>query len=109
MAPPLRAPGEFLRHPSAKIKHVIILSDGLTDPGDFRGIAAAMTRDKITMSTVAIGRDADIEFMRNLARWGGGRTYVAKDLYSVPKIFTAEAVMALRSFIVEEPTPLARS
>jgi uncharacterized membrane protein len=109
MAPPLRAAGEFLRHSSAKIKHVIVLSDGLTDPGDFRGIAAAMARDKITASTVAIGRDADIEFMRNLARWGGGRTYVAKDLYSVPKIFTAEAVMAMRSFIVEEPTSLARS
>jgi len=109
MAPPLRAAGEFLHHSSAKIRHVIVLSDGLTDPGDFRGIVAGMARDKITVSTVAIGRDADIEFMRNLARWGGGRTYVAKDLYSVPKIFTAEAVMAVRSFIVEEPVSLTRS
>ena len=109
MTPPLRAAGEFLRRSSAKIKHIIVLSDGLTDPGDFRGIAAALARDKVTVSTVAIGRDADVEFMRTLARWGGGRTYVAKDLYSVPKIFTAEAVMAIRSFIVEEPSPLARS
>jgi len=33
---------------------------------------------------------------------------VAKDLYSVPKIFTAEALMAVRSFVVEEPVPLVR-
>ncbi len=108
MYPPLRGAWEFLRRSPAKIRHVIVLSDGLTDPGDFRGIAATMARDKITLSTVAIGKDADVEFMRNLARWGGGRTYVAKDLYSVPKIFTAEALMAVRSFIVEEPAPLMR-
>jgi Mg-chelatase subunit ChlD len=108
MYPPLRAAHEFLRRSPAKIRHVIVLSDGLTDPGDFRGVAAAMVRDRVTLSTVAIGRDADLEFMRNLARWGGGRTYVAKDLYSVPKIFTAEALMAVRSFIVEEPVALAR-
>jgi hypothetical protein len=108
MYPPLRGAWESLRRSPAKIRHVIVLSDGLTDPGDFRGIAATMAHDRITMSTVAIGRDADLEFMRNLARWGGGRSYVAKDLYSVPKIFTAEALMAARSFIVEEPVPLAR-
>jgi Mg-chelatase subunit ChlD len=109
MYPPLRGAWEFLRQSPAKIRHVIVLSDGLTDPGDFRGIAAAMSRDKVTMSTVAIGQDADLEFMRNLARWGGGRTYIAKDLYSVPKIFTAEALMAVRSFIVEEPVIPARA
>src|SRR5207302_134103 len=31
-----------------------------------------------------------------------------KDLYSVPKIFTAEALMAVRAFIVEEPAVPAR-
>jgi Ca-activated chloride channel family protein len=67
-----------------------------------------MARERITVSTVAIGDDADLDFMRNLARWGGGRSYIAKDLYSVPKIFTAEALMAVRSFIVEEPVPLTR-
>ena len=106
--PPMRSAWEHLRGSPAKIRHVIVLSDGLTDPGDFRGIATAMAQNKVTLSTVAIGGDADLELMRNLARWGGGRAYVAKDLYSVPKIFTAEALMAMRSFIVEEPVPLRR-
>jgi Ca-activated chloride channel family protein len=108
MYPPLRSAWEFLRRSPARIRHVIVLSDGLTDPGDFRGIAALLTRDRITLSTVAIGPDADLAFMRNLARWGGGRAYAAKDLYAVPRIFTAEALMAVRSFLVEEPVPLLR-
>ncbi len=107
MYPPLVAAQEFLRTSRAKIRHAIVLSDGLTDPGDFKGLVTAMAREKITVSSVAIGRDADVEFMRNLARWGGGRTYVARDLYSIPEIFTTEALMAVRSYIVEEPlTPL---
>jgi len=109
MYPPLRAAWEFLRRSPAKVRHAIVLSDGLTDPGDFHGLVTAMARSKVTVSTVAIGRDADLPFMRNVAQWGGGRAYAAKDLYSVPKIFTAEALMAVRSFIVEEPVHLARA
>ncbi|HLW59639.1 MAG TPA: VWA domain-containing protein [bacterium] len=109
MAPPLRGAWQFLRTSPAKIRHAIVLSDGLTDPGEFRAITAAMRRDRITLSTVAIGKDADLDFMRNLARWGGGRSYAAKDLYGIPKIFTTEALMAVRSFIVEEPLRPLRS
>ncbi len=103
MYPPLAAARGFLRTSQAKVRHVIVLSDGLTDPGDFRDLVTSMRRDRITLSTVAIGADADVAFMRNLARWGGGRTYVARDLYSIPEIFTTEALVAVRSYIVEEP------
>ncbi len=109
MYPPLAAARAFLRKSPAKIRHVVVLSDGLTDPGDFHELATAMARDRITVSTVAIGRDADAEFMRNLARWGGGRAYVAKDLYSIPEIFTTEALVAVRSYIVEEPVRPVRA
>ncbi len=102
MYPPLAAVRTFLRQSPAKVRHVVVLSDGLTDPGDFRELATAMAREKITVSTVAIGQDADLEFMRNLARWGRGRTYVAKDIYGIPEIFTTEALVAVRSYIVEE-------
>lgn len=104
MYPPLAAARAFLRASPAKIRHVIVLSDGLTDPGEFHGLATDMVRDRITLSTVAIGADADVEFMRNLARWGDGRSYVARDLYSIPEIFTTEALVAVRSYVVEELT-----
>jgi uncharacterized membrane protein len=109
MYPPLGAARAFLRTSAAKVRHVIVLSDGLTDPGEFRGLATGMVRDRITLSTVAIGSDADVEFMRTLARWGGGRFYVARDLYSIPEIFTTEALVAVRSYVVEEPTRLLRA
>jgi len=108
MYPPLAAAGKFLAGSPAKVRHIVVMSDGLTDPGEFHTLASALAQKKITISTVAIGQDADLQFMRNLARWGGGRSYVAKDLYAIPQIFTTEALVAVRSYLVEERTPLDR-
>jgi uncharacterized membrane protein len=91
-----------LKRVGAKVKHVIILSDGQTDPGDFERLVGRMARAKITVSSVAIGGDADREIMRDLAAWGGGRFYFTRDLYTIPQIVTAEAVLATRAYLIEE-------
>lgn len=111
MYPAIRLAYDYLRDSRAKVRHVIVLSDGQTDPGDFRGLLTQMSKEKITVSSVAIGSDADVEIMQNVARWGGGRYYFARDLYTIPQILTAEALLASRAYVVEERfTPqLARS
>lgn len=102
MHPALRLAYDYLRRSQAKVRHVIVLSDGQTDPGDFQGLLTRMAADKITISSVAIGADADEDLMHNVARWGGGRYYATRDLYSIPQILTAEALIASRAYIVEE-------
>ncbi|MDQ7843515.1 MAG: VWA domain-containing protein [Armatimonadota bacterium] len=102
MYPALRLAYDYLRTSAAKVRHVIVISDGQTDPGDFQGLITRMSRDKITTSAVAVGGDADEPLMRSVARWGGGRYYLAKDLYTIPQILTAEALLASRSYLVEE-------
>ena len=102
MYPALRLAYEYLRRSPAKIRHAIVISDGQTDPGDFEGLITRLTREHITTSAVAVGADADEQIMRSVARWGGGRYYLTRDLYSVPQILTAEALLASRAYIVEE-------
>ncbi len=102
MYPPMVAAYEKLRNSEAKVKHVIILSDGQSQPGDFEGIVDRMAEDNISVSTVAVGRDADVLLMRSIARWGKGRYYYTEDPYTIPRIFTMEALMASRSLIVEK-------
>ena len=87
----------------AKLKHVIILTDGISSPGDFEGIAQAMAADRITVSTVALGGDADQELLEEIARIGNGRYYVADDPAQVPQIFAKETVTASKSAINEQP------
>ncbi|HEU4798149.1 MAG TPA: VWA domain-containing protein, partial [bacterium] len=102
MYPALRVAYDYLRPSRAKIRHIIVISDGQTDPGDFQGLVTRMAQEKITVSSVAVGGDADEQIMRGLARWGGGRYYTARDLYTIPQILTAEALLASRAYFVEE-------
>ncbi len=102
MHPAIAMAYDTLARSSTKVRHVIVLSDGQTDPGDFQGLIARMAQDKITVSSVAIGADADRQIMENVARWGAGRFYHARDVYTIPQILTAEALLASRAYIVEE-------
>src|SRR5262249_16951546 len=88
---------------NAKLKHVILLTDGHSTPGDFEGIAADMVAARITLSSVAVGSEADAELLERLAQTGGGRFYVCDDPNSVPQIFAKETVEASKAAINELP------
>ena len=83
----------------AAIKHVIVLSDGLTDKADFQGLGQRMARDGITVSTVSVGSDADVQLMADIAKEGKGRGYVALDPQTIPQIFTAETLLISRDLL----------
>jgi len=105
MAPAMEEAHETLRTTVAKLKHVIVLTDGISAPGDFEGIAQAMAADRITCSTVAMGGDADQSLLEEIARLGNGRFYVADEPGQVPQIFAKETVTASKSAINEQPFP----
>jgi hypothetical protein len=103
MAPAMEEAFETLRSTVAKLKHVIILTDGVSEPGDFRGISESMAAERITVSTVAMGEDADQALLEEIAQVGSGRYYVADDPAQVPQIFAKETVTASKSAINEQP------
>jgi Ca-activated chloride channel homolog len=70
--------------------------------GDFPQIAAELVEAKVTLSTVAIGDKPNLELMEGLARWGHGRSYVAKTDSEIPGMFVAETRRLLGESIVEE-------
>jgi Mg-chelatase subunit ChlD len=101
--PALKAAYDRLSASDAQIKHVIALSDGMSEPGDFPGIANSISKAGMTLTSVAVGSDADVQTMGMLAQLGGGRFYAAEDEESLPRIFTREAFLASRATIIEEP------
>lgn len=92
-----------LKDADTKYKHIILLTDGRSaTSGDYYYLARRMEKASITMSTVAVGTDADKYLMEHLARWGRGRYYYSEDVRSIPRIFTKETIKALREYIIEE-------
>jgi Ca-activated chloride channel family protein len=103
MGPPMESAYEALQSTPAKLKHIIVLTDGVSEPADFPGIAQNMTQAKMTCSTVAVGDDCDFELLKEIARIGNGRYYQAEDPSNIPQIFAKETVTASKSAINEQP------
>jgi hypothetical protein len=100
----LRVAAEALRESQAALKHIILFTDGFTDPAaisDTTDEAAELYEEHgITVSVVATGEGA-APALERIADAGRGRFYPGKDLREVPQIIADEAVIASRSFITE--------
>jgi Ca-activated chloride channel homolog len=103
MYPAMERAYEMLVSTPARLKHVIVLTDGISAPGDFLGIAATMQSARITCSTVAVGEGADKDLLEEISRTGQGRFYVTDDPAAIPQIFAKETVTASKSAIDEQP------
>ena len=59
----------------AKVRHIILMTDGLAPLGDYDELTKRTRADKITLSTIAVGTDADFGLLQQLAEAGKGRYY----------------------------------
>lgn len=99
----VRAMSEVLPDDPAKVKHVILLTDGGADPTGIPELVQKLFEENnITLSTVGVGNDA-APFLEDLAEVGGGRYHFTNDASSIPSIFTEEVSLATRAYLVEEP------
>ena len=76
---------------AAPYKHIVLMTDGRSDPADYRGLLATMRAQHITLSTIGLGSDADVDLLRRLATAGKGRFYYTADAATLPKLFVQEA------------------
>ncbi len=85
-------------------KHIILLTDGQSDmPAGYEKIIEEGKSNNITMSTVAIGSDADQMLLGTLAEIGMGRFYDVVDESTVPAILSRETSMMTRTYIEDNP------
>lgn len=100
--PALREAYEILQGANAKVKHVIVLSDGQAPYDGISDLCQEMRSARITVSAVGIG-DADRNLLNLIADNGDGRLYMTDDLAALPRIFMKETTEAQRSALVEDP------
>jgi Putative glutamine amidotransferase len=62
-----------------------------------------MGANSITLTTVAVGADADRTLLQSLATLGKGRYYDTGNGDALPQIFAHESHLASRSYIIEHP------
>ncbi|HXV43746.1 MAG TPA: VWA domain-containing protein, partial [Anaerolineae bacterium] len=98
----LVAAEESLAATPARLKHIILLTDGWSNTGAYDELTARLAAKGITLSVVAAG-GGSATYLAELARKGGGQYYPAPTMNEVPQIFLKETVRAVGNYIIEEP------
>jgi uncharacterized membrane protein len=94
---------EALRDVESDVKHVILLTDGMSVAGgDYARLLGDMRETRVTLSTVAVGGDADTSLLEAMARLGRGRYHFAATPRTIPQIFSSETLMATRTMLVDQ-------
>src|SRR5258708_11063203 len=84
------------------LKHVILLTDGGADPtGIVDEVRQMNQKSGITVTAIGIGSQVP-SFMADIASAGQGIYYNLVDLQTIPQVFSAEQVLATRSYLVEQ-------
>ncbi|MBZ0236284.1 MAG: VWA domain-containing protein [Deltaproteobacteria bacterium] len=99
--PGLREAFELLQGVNAKVKHVILLSDGEAPYDGIVDLVQDMRAARITISAVGVS-GADRNLLSLIADNGDGRLYMTDDIGALPRIFMKETTEAQKSQLVED-------
>lgn len=92
---------EMLKGVDLPKRHIVVISDGLTQPGDFPGLLAEARAADITVSAIAIGDAADPTSLSHIAELGGGAFHWSRDFRALPGILAQETMLSSASPIKE--------
>lgn len=97
----LDAAVKALEGSDARLKHVILLTDGIASEEGLSELVAKLRAMNGTLSTVGVGQDS-MPYLKDMAADGGGRYHYTDNPSTIPQIFAQETTLAQRSYIVEE-------
>ena len=103
LEPAMKLARESLQRAKAKVRHMIILTDGQTTGSGYENMASQCRADGITISTVAIGEGSHVGLLQAIASAGGGQAYTTSDASAITRIFTQDTLMHTGRMIHEEP------
>lgn len=103
--PALVAAYELMRTSEAATRHVVVLTDGLSQEGDFATVLGALQELGVSTSFVGVGDAADRRQLTTLANLAGGTLHMALDFRALPSLLAQEALMLSATPIEERATP----
>ena len=102
VGPAMRLAADQVSSVEAKSRHIIVLTDGLSQDADVLPMLANQIRSRdITISTIAVGDAADTETMRKVAEAADGTFYNVINPSVLPQVFLSE-VQVTRTPLVRE-------
>ncbi|HEY6466707.1 MAG TPA: glutamine amidotransferase, partial [Candidatus Acidoferrales bacterium] len=94
---------EAIRAEPATRKHMILLTDGMSPPGDLPQLEEDAAKNRVTISTIGVGDDVDSKFLQDIADATHGKSYFIEDPHKITEIVNDETKNLENTEIVEKP------
>ena len=88
----------------ATFKHIVLLTDGISEEGDSIALAKEAALNKTTISTVGLGQDVNRAYLEKVAVFAKGRSYFLTDPSGLEQILLRDVMEHTGSTAVEKPT-----
>jgi Mg-chelatase subunit ChlD len=86
---------------SARVKHIVLVTDGWSNSGEYDALTTRLADEGITLSVIAAGEGSPA-YLEGLALAGGGRYYPVPSIHDLPDLFFQETVEAVGRYLIEE-------
>src|ERR1019366_3833037 len=103
IAPALTEAYQRILPQSAAYKHIVLLTDGISEEGDTFSLTKEATTNHVTISTVGLGQDVNRAFLEKLAAAAGGKSYFLNDPSGLEQILLRDVEEHTGSNAVEKP------
>ncbi|HAE21770.1 MAG TPA: hypothetical protein DCG47_05530 [Spirochaetaceae bacterium] len=100
--PALREGLAALNDTPMPIKHVVLISDGISEPGDFNYLAAWARERGISISAMAVGEAYDRALLNALSAGTGGRLYTVRSVDEIPSLILEDRMSRARTVFAAE-------
>ncbi len=86
IAPALFEGYQKIRYSKAVYKHILLLTDGISEEGDSINLAREAAKQKITISAIGLGQDVNRSYLERVASTAEGRSYFLIDVEGLEQL-----------------------
>jgi uncharacterized membrane protein len=91
----------------ATYKHILLITDGVSEAGNALEIAQQASEERVTISTLAIGTEVSRQLLVDIATLAGGQTYILADFSDLKQVVLRDVLEHTGSTSVEQnSTPI---
>jgi Ca-activated chloride channel homolog len=87
----------------ATYKHIVLLTDGISEEGDSLTLARDAAAQKVTISTVGLGQDVNRAYLEKVATLAKGKSYFLTDPSGLEQILLKDVLEHTGSTAIEHP------
>src|SRR5580658_8933339 len=88
---------------NATYKHIVLLTDGISEEGDSLDLSREAQGKRVTISTVGLGQDVNRAYLEKIAQLAGGKAYFLNEPAGLEQILLRDVMEHTGSTAVEKP------